>query len=560
MSAVHGPLTACLALFLAGGVAAQQPTFRASTRLVEVSVVVEDGSGRPVEGLSRSDFTVYEDGVEVPIEIFAPPPARGNTAAPAAGASRRDAVATPREPLTRGDFSNRLGEAVPGVTVVVLDRLNTRFEDQRSVRDDLLKAIAQIRPDDRAAIYVIESDVVRVLHDFTTDTASLLRALSRYQGRTSRQAQATDDTPVALAAGGIGEEDAEFADWLRDSAAAVSDHYLRQRVDLTTRALKAIASRLSGVRGRKNLVWISSAFPLVFRDRFGPQSNAASLNDAARAINNANIAVYAMNARGLVAPYGGAAAKPTQEVNRNAPRSAEADAALVGIWTPSNPQTQPNIDTLESISEATGGRAFNGNDAGKAILRAVGDARLTYVLGYYPVHATWDGAYHSIKVGVKRSGASVRSRKGYFAIPSIAVGPQPAEALLDALRSPLQSTEVGVSAHVERVGAASGKAAGEYTIEILVEPAAITVDKAGEIWKGSLDLLIGESLPEGRYFKTFAANMRLEFTDEQRAQMLRDGLRISRTVAPRAGADRLHVVVRDAPTGTTGSLIIPLQR
>jgi hypothetical protein len=73
------------------------------------------------------------------------------------------------------------------------------------------------------------------------------------------------------------------------------------------------------------------------------------------------------------------------------------------------------------------------------------------------------------------------------------------------------------------------------------------------------DLVIGQSLPEGRYFKTFAANMALEFTEEQHAQLLRDGLRVSRTVAPRAGAHRLHIVVRDAPSGATGSLIIPLQ-
>jgi hypothetical protein len=83
---VHRPLAVCLALFLAGGVAARQPTFRASTRLVEVTVVVEDGSGRPVEGLSRADFTVYEVGVEVPIEIFAPPPAK---ASPRGAISRR---------------------------------------------------------------------------------------------------------------------------------------------------------------------------------------------------------------------------------------------------------------------------------------------------------------------------------------------------------------------------------------------------------------------------------------------------------------------------------------
>jgi hypothetical protein len=53
--------------------------------------------------------------------------------------------------------------------------------------------------------------------------------------------------------------------------------------------------------------------------------------------------------------------------------------------------------------------------------------------------------------------------------------------------------------------------------------------------------------------------MALEFTDAQHERLLRDGLRIPWTVALRAGAHRVHVVVRDAPTGLTGSLIIFLR-
>jgi VWFA-related protein len=191
---MHRPLAACAALFLAGGAAAQQPTFRTSTHLIEVSVVVEDGSGRPAEGLSRDDFTLYEDDKEQPIALFAPPLAGAAAPIAVSNTDLRDATAAPGRPLTRGDFSNRSDTAKASVTVIVIDRLNTRFEDQRHVRDDVLKALGQTRRDDRVALYVLESDVVRVLHDFTTDTASLSRALSRCAARSNRPRSASART------------------------------------------------------------------------------------------------------------------------------------------------------------------------------------------------------------------------------------------------------------------------------------------------------------------------------------------------------------------------------
>src|SRR5438309_6633903 len=47
-----------------------QPVLRVSTRLVEVSVVVENRKGEPVRDLGRDDFTVLDDGRQQQISVF----------------------------------------------------------------------------------------------------------------------------------------------------------------------------------------------------------------------------------------------------------------------------------------------------------------------------------------------------------------------------------------------------------------------------------------------------------------------------------------------------------
>ena len=46
------------------------PTFRSTTRLVQVDVVVTDKAGNPVTGLKQEDFTVFQDGKPQAVRAF----------------------------------------------------------------------------------------------------------------------------------------------------------------------------------------------------------------------------------------------------------------------------------------------------------------------------------------------------------------------------------------------------------------------------------------------------------------------------------------------------------
>jgi VWFA-related protein len=467
-----------------------RPTFRSNTRLVQVNVVVHDRSGNPVGDLVAADFKLFEGGKEQPIELFA--------------IETHQALAEARLAVPPNTFSNHL-EGVAGgtVTVLLFDRLNTRFEDQKPAKDQIIKVLAGLQPSDRVALYVLESDTVRVLHDFTNDARGLVRVLTRYLGGpTSRELELSEAAAPELARTGLAALDAEAEAWAKQTTESINALYTRRRGEYTSDALEAIANRLAGVRGRKNLIWVSSAFPLVIYDMMGPRSLSPEVSRATRAINNANIAVYPVDTRGLIGAFTGPPPGPGKP------------AQFTTLGT-----VMPNMDTMKTIAEDTGGRAYvNTNAIGDAVRRAMDDSRVTYVLGYYPSHGNWDGKFREIKVELNRKGLEVRHRRGYLAIP-----PQPqqtasgrAAELGDAIRNPLEATGIGLTASLDRSRAPSREA----VLTIQVDARSITWDRRGDEWTGALDVVVGQSDTQANFFKSMDTVVNLGVNAERYAQMM----------------------------------------
>lgn len=114
-------LLACLCTVVAASSwgqtpSAQPPTFRADTRLVQVTVVVTDSRQNPVRDLKASDFRVFEDGKEQPISVFsADSRSSGSTALdlPAPGsATVSNQVPVPAPPQTAETRQNTLVRAL----------------------------------------------------------------------------------------------------------------------------------------------------------------------------------------------------------------------------------------------------------------------------------------------------------------------------------------------------------------------------------------------------------------------------------------------------------------
>jgi len=528
---------------LTAGLAAQQPAippvFRSATRLIQINVVVHDRQGQPITGLHKEDFTLLERGKPQQIAFFSMDSASG-TPAP------------PPTPLPADIFTNSLaarGGVPTGTTIILLDLVNTAWTDQHYARDGLLKFLKQIEPQDRIAIFALGRRGLTLLHDYTSDASSLVERLQGEKGELSAALDAS-----TLDAGSQQELRDMGLDGLADSNEKEADFFATDRVVNTLASFEAIAQHLTGLPGRKSLIWLSGGIPLTIGYDEMPEVGAAfstrdrrvfsvEMEAAVRALNNSGIAVYPVDARGLMTPPGFSAS--SRAPLRNPPTLAKQNA---------------NVDTMQELAQRTGGRAaYNTNDLGRAIRRAVDDGRVTYTLGYYSSDDTQDGKFRDVKVSVDRPRLDVRFRKGYFAPRPIA---QTAEARKREMRaavwSPLESTAIPVGARVDFIDES------QHTVNVFIQldPSTIGFTHEGDRWKAAIDIAYVQKDEHGRLKGDGEVdNLSLALTEENYRRVMQQGMMIQQHRSPRApGAATFRIVVRDAGTGSVGSVTVPFEK
>lgn len=522
---------------------AQQPTFRSGINLIEITVVVHDRSGKPVTNLTAGDFRVFEDGKEQKIEVFA---VEADPSTPGSVQSF---------PLPPNVFSNRAEQSTGGgVSVILLDRLNSTAEDMTRARDQVAALLARADPNDRIALYSLESDRVLVLHDFTSDMRRLIAILQKHLGNTSVAVAALEENAVPLQKTGIALLDADTEAWLERSQTILTENILAQRGRITLDALEGIANHLDGVSGRKNLIWVSASFPTVIpASRAAPIILDREVNRASRALNAADVAIYPVDVRGLIGAFSSVTTS-TATVERNPRVGATAPP-------PSNFTTiqtvRPAQDVMRALADATGGRVFlNTNALGDAVRRAIDDSRMSYVLGYYAPRAEPDSKVHELKVTVAASGLDVRHRKSYLSLPPPAVTESRARlaALERVMMSPLTASGLALMAQLDRASAS------EATIVIQINAESLSWVLTKDIREGAIDILIAQSEPDGKYYKVKETTVNLTAEPERYQEMLTAGFTLSSSVNLRPTAHRLHVVVSDVASRSVGSLIIPIDK
>jgi len=512
------------------------PTFRSTTHLVQLNAVVRS-HGKPVTELKKEDFRIFDNGKEQKITVFSVESTTG-------------ALPSSNIVLPPGVYTNKL-VSKPGtpmsVTVILLDLSNNiKLADQMFARQQVIKFLQTIRPEDRVALYVLSGNGLKVLHDYTTDSAGLLRALNAVSDGKQLPDASQDQTMS------FGTDMISLERWMTSGQTGMErDMYMVQRVTGTLAVIEFIANHLASLPGRKNLIWVSGGFPLTMGfnsiEEFNDPSRehrtfSEEITRTVKAVNSANVAIYPVDARGLVAD--GRFSAEHQKVN------LEPKLSMGPIVE--------NQQTMEELASRTGGKAFyNTNDLKHAIRDAVEDSEVTYTIGFYPADEQYDGKFHKFNLKVDRGGLDVRYRKGYYDFQNKPSDTKTRDAeIRDAVWSPLDSSALGMVVQTKRT---DKPAPNTLEMMVYIDPRAIGFTANGDRMQGKIDVFFVQKDGHGKQITGKDDAISLNLTPANYDQVMHNGISYHQAVPLSAQAANLRVVVRDDASGTLGSVTVPLR-
>lgn len=361
---------------------AQQPaqsgiTLHAQARLVVLDVVVTDARQNPVHNLTAANFTVLEKNAPQRIISF-----EEHTAISAAEAAK----AAPMPMLPPGVFTNYT-IVPPGsaVNVLLLDALNTPMIDQAYVRYQLKQYLNHAQPGVRIAIFSLTTRL-DLLQGFTSDPEVLKAFINNKLPNASplledQVGNGGEQETLADKLSRFGNATTQQSDLIakiRQLEAEQQSFKIQLRTHYTLDAMNQLARYLSGIPGRKNLIWFSGSFPLNIMpdgDLTDPFAVMGSSEEEFRETTNlltlSQVAVYPVDARGL-----------TTSPVFNAATSGEKYSKRPSSWVQDQEkflqQTAEEHMTMDQMAQATGGHAFyNTNGLSQAVAKAIDSGSTT---------------------------------------------------------------------------------------------------------------------------------------------------------------------------------------
>ncbi|MGC2330808.1 MAG: VWA domain-containing protein, partial [Candidatus Acidiferrales bacterium] len=231
--------------------ASSTPVIHAESRVVRVDVIVTDKKGNYIHDLTPQDFRVYDNDKEQQIVNFS------------FGSSQSAAQAPERHYM-----------------VLFFDDSTMSLGDQAQARQAALKFIDADAGTDRVMAVVDFTGSLRIIQNFTGDPVQLRRA-TQY-AKTS--AVSPNDSDSSAGTAQAGPPMPSFFDSANDFG-----------VYSLLLAIRTLAKDLADVPGRKSVVLFTEGFPLTPDAQF-------ELTATVSACNQANVAIYPLDVRGLIAP------------------------------------------------------------------------------------------------------------------------------------------------------------------------------------------------------------------------------------------------------------------
>jgi VWFA-related protein len=339
--------TLVLTLFLWLGAlfhsAAQTPpgqstySFHTDTRVVLTDVTVTDANGNPVHGLPQSVFRIFDNKEPQVIASFEE--------------HTKVRAATLQPASMTGSYSNDFLLHLPDVlNIVLIDLANLDMADQMYLNYELTSFLNERPEGQPLAVYLRAGSGCFLVQNFTSDRKLLLDAVNKAIPRFPPQG----------------------------------------RVDLTDLdLLRQIAASVSQLPGRKNVLWFSGGSTLFLLPSDVPLQGEAAWHDLYDQLDQQRIAIYPIDARGLVR------------------------------WDDYLATAQQQM-TMNAVAHATGGQAFYESNGLKEITEQLLESDESfYTLTYSPPDLSLDNKWHEVRVEVDGASYRLSYRRGYFADSSV---------------------------------------------------------------------------------------------------------------------------------------------
>lgn len=567
-------------------------TIQANTNLVVVDVVVTDAKHNPVHDLTEADFKVFENGQAQAIKTFEEHHT-WEAAAPLPQVSK----------LSPGTFTNFTNAPASGaLDILLLDALNTPMAAQSDVRNQMLKYLKETRPGTRMAIFGLTSRLI-LLQGFTSDPELLRDVLNGKKGLPKASIAIADqvngDNPGAddpalemaqEAADSMGNNPnaAQVAAGIQQFEAETQSFLLQTRARYTLDALNQLARYLSGLPGRKNLIWFSGSFPvniLPDGDLQNPFAVVASSEDEFREttdlLSRSQVAVYPIDARGLMST-------PMFSAGNSGAKYGRTPSAFGKDQAKFFQQTADEHGAMQAMAEATGGQAFvNTNGLKEAVEKAIDAGSNYYTLTYSPTNQQWKGEYRKIHVEIARPALTLAYRRGYFASdpnapqhhgepPPLANGQAPPYSAMRTamMRGGPDPTEIIFAASVlptavePEPGLAPGNSAAaktkgpfrRYAVQLGVSPRYLACSTSPEgVHQYVLEIEIIVYDADGTPLNSVGGVVHANIPADKYGEALRSGLGLREDISvPVSGESFLRIGILDRATDKVGAVEVPI--
>ncbi|HKI87122.1 MAG TPA: VWA domain-containing protein [Thermoanaerobaculia bacterium] len=373
--------------------------------VVNVDVYVTDRQGKPVTGLKKDDFELFEDGQPVKVTNFyavaeghprhAPKPQLKSAQAPAPVPPNAQPQVPPEQQLS---------------LIVYIDNTNIHPFSRNRVFSNLRRFLDnKVKRGDRVMLVSYDHSL-HIRHPFTTDPGVIASALFKLETMTGGAVQADSDRRDIIKMIDQNKDVNSIEVRVRQYAESVQND-----LSFTLDALNQLVNSLAGLPGRKAVLYVSDGLPMnpaqdlyyAIQSRYPNTSmfNESFTFDASQKFeeltaqaNSNRVAFYTIDAGGLRVDAG-----------------VTAESRSIGLGIDVAQTHRSNLQSsLRLMAQNTGGLAIlNTNDVTPGLDKVAQDFNTYYSLGYTPGHAG-DGRYHRISVKIKgRRDLKVRSRKGY---------------------------------------------------------------------------------------------------------------------------------------------------